>query len=98
MGRRNKGPGVSESAQRIYFGINFWDSFAPTFLDKDGREVAAVEATPEIDLTTGDLNMNDAPKHEIEYTPHQLTLEQNSKLRQMIETYPSCLEKGLGKI
>jgi len=61
MGRRNKGPGVSESAQRIYFGINFWDSFGPTFLGKDGREVAAVEATPEIDLTIGDLNMKESP-------------------------------------
>jgi len=98
MGRRNQEPGVSESAQRIYFGNHFWDSFGPKFLGKGGCEVAAVEATPEIDLTTGDLDMNDPPEHEIAYTPHQLTPEQHSKLRQVIDTYPSCLEKGLGKI
>jgi len=33
-------PGLT---QRFYFGINFWDTFGPTFLGKGRREVAAVE-------------------------------------------------------
>jgi len=40
--------------------------------------------------------MNDTPKHETAYFPHQLTTEQHS-LCQAIETYPSCLENGLEK-
>jgi len=46
---------------------------------------------------TGDLDMNNTLKPETAYTPHQLTPEQHSKLQQVIDTYPSCLEKGLGK-
>jgi len=74
-------PGLT---QRYYFGINF-------------GEVAAVETTPDFDLMTGDLDMNNTLKPETAYTPHQLTPEQHSKLQQVIDTYPSCLEKGLGK-
>jgi len=87
-------PGLT---QRFYFGINFWDTFGLTFLGKGRREVAAVETTPDFDLMTGDLDMNNTLKPESAYTPHQLTPEQHCKLQQVIDTYPSCLEKGLGK-
>jgi len=83
--------------QRFYIGINFWDAFGLTFLGKGGREVAAVETTPEFEFMTGDLDMNNTLKPEIAYTPPQLTPEQHSKLQQVIDTYPSYLEKGLGK-
>ncbi|KAH8351722.1 hypothetical protein KR084_005477 [Drosophila pseudotakahashii] len=73
-------PGLT---QRFYFGINFWDTFGLTFLGKGGNEFAAIEAPPEYDLMTGDLDMNDPPKPETAYTPHQLSPEQHSKLRQM---------------
>jgi len=46
---------------------------------------------------TGDLDTNNTLKPETAYTPHQLTPEQHSKLQQVMHTYPSCLEKGLGK-
>jgi len=46
---------------------------------------------------TGDLDMNNTLKPETAYTPHKLTPEQHCKLQQVIDTYPSCLEKGLGK-
>ncbi|KAH8349459.1 hypothetical protein KR084_005239, partial [Drosophila pseudotakahashii] len=81
----------------FYFGINFWDTFGLTFLGKGGTEFAAIEAPPEYDLMTGDLDMNDPPKPVTAYMPHQLSPEQHSKLRRVIETYPSCLDKGLGK-
>jgi len=87
-------PGLT---QRFYFGINFWDTFGLTFLGKGRREVAAVETTPDFNLMTGDLDMNNKLKPETAYAPHQLTPEQHSKLQQVIDTYPSCLEKGLGK-
>jgi len=78
MERRNQGPRVFDSARsdtRILFGIHFWDTFGITFLAKGGREVAAVEAVPEINPLTGDLDMNNTLKHETAYTPHQLTPE-----------------------
>jgi len=54
MGRTNQEPRVSDSARSdttIWFNlINFWDTFGLTILG--GREVAAVETTPEVDLTT----------------------------------------------
>jgi len=87
-------PGLT---QRFYFGIYFWDTFGLTFLGKSGREVAAVETTPEVDLKTGDLDINNTLKPETAYTPHQVTPEQHSKLHQEKGTYPSCLEKGLRK-
>jgi len=87
-------PGLT---QRFYFGINFWDTFSLMFLGKSEREVASFETTVEIDLMTRDLDMNNTLKPETAYTPHQLTPEQHSKLKQVIDTYPSCLEKGLGK-
>jgi len=68
------------------------DTFGLTFLGKGGREVAAVETTPEFDLMTGDLDMNNTLKPETANTPHQLTPEEHSKLQQVIDTYPSCLE------
>jgi len=54
-------PGLT---QRFYFGINFWDTFGLTFLGKGGREAAAVETTPDFDLMTGDLDMNNTLKPE----------------------------------
>jgi len=81
--------------QRIYSGINFWDTFGLAFIGKGGHEVAAVETTPDFDLMTGDLD--NTLKPETAYTPHQLTPEQHSKLQQVIDTYFSCLEKALGK-
>jgi len=41
---------------------------------------------------TGDLDMNNTLKPETANTPHQLTPEEHSKLQQVIDTYPSCLE------
>jgi len=76
-------------AQRFYFGL--------IFLGKGGRDVTAIETTPDFDLMTGDLDMNNTLKPETAYTPHQLTPEQHCKLQQMIDTYASCLETGLGK-
>jgi len=67
-------PGLT---QRFYFGINFWDTFGLTFLCKGGREAAAIETTPDLDLMTGDLDMNNTLKPETAYTPHQLTPEQH---------------------
>jgi len=87
-------PGLT---QRFYFGINFWDTFALTFLGKGGREVAAVETTPDLYPVNGDLDMNNTLKPETDCTPHQINPEQHCKLQQVIDTYPSCLEKGLGK-
>jgi len=83
-------PGLT---QRFCFGINFWDTFGLTFLGKGGHEVAAVELAPEVDLMTENLDMNNTLKPETACTPHQLTPEQHSKLQQVIDTYPSCLEK-----
>jgi len=100
MGRRDQGPRVFDSARSdttIFFGINFWDKFGLTFLGKGGREVAAVETTPDFDVMTGDLDMNNTLKPETAFTSHQLTPEQHFKLQQVIDTYPSCLEKVLGK-
>jgi len=57
-------------------------------------KVAAIKETPDIDLMTGCLDMNDKPKLETAYTSHHLTPEQHSKLRKVIETCPSSLEKG----
>jgi len=54
-------PGLT---QRFYFGIHFWDTFGLTFFGKGGREVAPVETTPEVDLMTGDLDMNNTLKAE----------------------------------
>jgi len=48
--------------QRFYFGINFWETFGLAFLGKGGREVAAVETTPDFDLMTGDLEINNTLK------------------------------------
>jgi len=87
-------PGLT---QRFYFGNNFRDTFGLTFLGNGGREVDAVETTPDFDLMTGDLDRDNTLKPETAYTTHQLTPEQHSKLQQVIDTYPSCLEKGLGK-
>jgi len=90
MRRRNQGPRVFDSAisdTMIFFGINFWDKFGLTFLGKGGREVAAVETTPDFDLITGDLDVNNTLKPETAYTPHQLTPEQHSKLQQVRATY-----------
>jgi len=75
----------------------FCEKVGLTFLGKGRREVAAVETTPDFDLMTGDLDMNNTLKPETGYTPHQLTPEQHCKLQQVIDTYPFCLEKGLGK-
>jgi len=69
-------PGLT---QRFNFGINIWDTFGLTFLGKGGREVAAVETTPDFDLMIGDLG--NTLKPETACTPHQLTPEQHSTTR-----------------
>jgi len=69
-------PGLT---QRFNFGINFWDTFSLTFLGKGRREVAGVEATPEIDLMTGDVDMNDTPKHETARSLHQSSIRSCGK-------------------
>jgi len=82
---------VSALQQPFYFVIEFWEEFE---LPLSGQRFVRVAEVEPITTTEEDTSA----RQETAYKPHELTSEQETILKQLVATFPSCTGMGLDRL